>query len=308
MKAIKHLGVVFNVEEEDEKIVLTGIVTDPVPSTVILPNNVQEVRRDVWSQLKDVEVFGLSAHFNPWNGIALLDRLPKISTLIISEDGMATRLATRFYPTYTGEDWDRKSIKKVVIPSTVTSIAKRCFEKLDIDEIVFNGHLPLIENDAFNKCSAQKVVLNDTINTVDHIPHSIIDLIEQDRDRRYRLEEYSLLDFRGTGKIVFGTPSLCEEESSIPGYIKVTALVRNGTPVPDVGVEINCLYITYLEDVTDITKTKGTLIHLVRPMDGLKDIIVFEPREMVAEKIKRAMGKIDSQTFLSPIKELIQKK
>ena len=98
----------------------------------------------------------------------------------------------------------------------------------------------------------------------------------------------------GASRIIFNVPELCHEESVNPGYIRATALCgRSYEPIYDIVVEINTNFIVSREpveiDIRDRVIT-GTKIFLAwQDVERYQKVyIVYEPMEMIAEKINNA--------------------
>ena len=93
-------------------------------------------------------------------------------------------------------------------------------------------------------------------------------------------------------QIIFNVPALCEEQSIIPGYIRATLAYRDGYEVYDVISEINTKYIVSMhpEEITLRNQpVMGTRIHMAsNGIERHQTLVVYEPMEMIAEKIKNA--------------------
>lgn len=306
MGKIEYNGVVFTVKEVDGMTILTGIEHNPDPTSIAIPNVVNEISPLFdWSQLEDVEVLSLSPRTEDW--IDLDGNLPNLSDIILSEDESGTHM--HLYLSYSRPGKLRK-LNRIVLPSTLLSIGGTHGGVHDIyfNEVVFNGHLPLMDEDVFEDCCAKKIIINAPISEVDHIPSALLNLMYLSSDERKELEimnkDELKLKLRDDGVIVFGRPPLCNEESTLPGYIKVTAYQVDKRLVSDEIVEINATFITMMETVRK--PIEGTRIHLVNRADGFHEAVVYESREQVEDKIKDAIGIIDANTILSHLTTLVK--
>ena len=94
-------------------------------------------------------------------------------------------------------------------------------------------------------------------------------------------------------RYVFNVPELCEENSRIPGYIRATLAFRDGVEVYDEITEINKRFIVSMSS-EEITlrdhPVVGTRIHMAsNGIEQHQTLVVYEPMEMIAEKIARAV-------------------
>lgn len=160
--------------------------------------------------------------------------------------------------------------KPTVIPDTVDTL----FVNSDVDELIIEGNP---QNIFFkDKLAGKKVVVNAGIQEVS----------------KALLEYYKLPRGRNAEQIIFNVPALCEEQSIIPGYIRATLAYRDGYEVYDVISEINTKYIVSMhpEEITLRNQpVMGTRIHMAsNGIERHQTLVVYEPMEMIAEKIKNA--------------------
>lgn len=160
--------------------------------------------------------------------------------------------------------------KPAVIPDTVDTL----FVNSDVDELIIEGNP---KNIFFkDKLAGKKVVVNAGIQEVS----------------KALLEYYKLPRDRNAEQIIFNVPALCEEQSIIPGYIRATLAYRDGYEVYDVISEINTKYIVSMhpEEITLRNQpVMGTRIHMAsNGIERHQTLVVYEPMEMIAEKIKNA--------------------
>lgn len=160
--------------------------------------------------------------------------------------------------------------KPAVIPDTVDTL----FVNSDVDELIIEGNP---KNIFFkDKLAGKKVVVNAGIQEVS----------------KALLEYYKLPRDRNAEQIIFNVPALCEEQSIIPGYIRATLAYRDGYEVYDVISEINTKYIVSMhpEEITLRNQSvMGTRIHMAsNGIERHQTLVVYEPMEMIAEKIKNA--------------------
>lgn len=160
--------------------------------------------------------------------------------------------------------------KPAVIPDTVDTL----FVNRDVDELIIEGN----PQNFFlkDKLAGKKVVVNAGIQEVS----------------KALLEYYKLPRGRNVEEIIFNVPALCEEQSIIPGYIRATLAYRDGYEVYDVISEINTKYIVSMhpEEITLRNQpVVGTRIHMAsNGIERHQTLVVYEPMEMIAEKIKNA--------------------
>lgn len=160
--------------------------------------------------------------------------------------------------------------KPVVIPATVETL----FVNRGVDELIIEGNP---KNIFFkNKLAENKVVVNAGIQEVS----------------KALLEYYKSPRGRNPEQIIFNVPALCEEKSIIPGYIRATLAYRDGYEVYDVISEINTEYIVSMHPEEIKLRNQpvmGTRIHMAsNGIERHQTLVVYEPMEMIAEKIKNA--------------------
>ena len=163
--------------------------------------------------------------------------------------------------------------KPAVIPDTVDTLFVNC----NVDELIIEGNP---QNIFFkNKLAGKKVVVNAGIQEVS----------------KALLEYYKLPRGKNAEQIIFNVPALCEEQSIIPGYIRATLAYLDEYEVYDVISEINTKYIVSMHPEEIILRNKpvvGTRIHMAsNDIERHQTLVVYEPMEMIAEKIKNAYVK-----------------
>ena len=195
-------------------------------------------------------------------------------------------------------DVERWFGKEVVIPKMVFEggfpETNRLFAGLHIGKLCVNDKSVLKcfpkTNQTFEDCYIQELRINLAKKNCDKIPEDI-------------LSSLHLNDRRDPGHIIYAAPELCEEVSSVPGYIRVTkALV----PMPveeriehdgDV-FDINTKYIVSVEpiDIERYHPVKGSRIRCAsNAYERGVDFVVYEPREMVLEKIDISLRMLSEQ-------------
>lgn len=109
------------------------------------------------------------------------------------------------------------------------------------------------------------------------------------------LEALHMNDPRHDWSIVFAAPELCEEVSSLPGYIRVTKALDNMVEYAEHDgdiIDINTKYIQSVEpvDIERYHPIKGSIIRCA-PNDDEKEtkFFVYEPCDMVRQKIATSL-------------------
>ena len=159
----------------------------------------------------------------------------------------------------------------IVLPASVDTL----FVNWPPEELVLEGNP---HNVFFDKVLAQKrVVVNAGI---------------QELNSREIFERYRTAVGKDDERIIFNLPQLCEEKSVIPGYIRATLAIRDRFEEYDVITEINTKYIVsyHPQEITLRNKSvTGTIIHMAsNGIERHQSLVVYEPMEMIAEKIKNA--------------------
>ena len=310
---IEHKGVVFMVDETNGEMELIKVVTDPVPSTLILPNKIRSIYEASVARICDVKSLAISPAMQSEIDLSLPHLFPNISEIIFNEDDCGTHMNATIRGSY--DEYNLRKLDRIVFPSTLIDVNE--ITNLYIKKLVFNGHLPPMKEDAFKGCFVEKIYLNDPITEVDRIPEALVNILynsiyvrcSNSEKIKKEMEEMSARDFkfklRDEGRIIFGTPPFCKE-SELPGYIQATAFRIDGRLVEDKVVDINTSYITLVESVNDPVQL--TRIHLVNRVDAFHLVDVFEPREMIIEQIKTTIGRIDANTLLAKLETLLKQK
>lgn len=157
-----------------------------------------------------------------------------------------------------------------VVPESVDTI----FVRRGVRELVIEGN----PHNVFLHEKPDKLKINAPLKQVnaDNIVRLYKETFDKDRER-----------------YVFNVPELCEENSRIPGYIRATLAFRDGVEVYDEITEINTRFIVSMSSV-EITHRDhpvvGTRVHMAsNGIERHQTLVVYEPMEMIAEKIARAV-------------------
>lgn len=163
------------------------------------------------------------------------------------------------------------------------------------DELSFSGNLPEVHFMGDVKTAVVKI--NAPKNIV-VIPESIKDALTDAVDDKY------------DGEIIYAAPSLCREESIVPGYIKATAWKMNNHQRNDEIVEINSRFIVSVEPekIECYNPTTGSVIHCAsNGIEMHQSIHVYEPVDMIMDKINKSVSRIDANTLLQEIETYCKK-
>ena len=119
------------------------------------------------------------------------------------------------------------------------------------------------------------------------------------------------------GKVIFAAPALCEEDSSVPGFIRVTARLRDyrlkdqiSCEDKDLIVSLNTRYIGSVEpfDIETYTPCVGSLVHIVTTgVETHYTYVVYEPVETIMEKIRQTREHLDLESMIDRIREVLPK-
>ena len=165
-------------------------------------------------------------------------------------------------------------------------------------EIVFSGYY------SCERFKFSELRINQSINSVGSVRvQSLKKLCE-----RYR---------KPSANLIFAAPEVCEEQSSIPGFIKVTRvydLNYRGREYDEV-VDINTKYIFMTEPliIDRYSPVDGCRISIAsRNSEGYAVIDVYESKEMVDEKIKHSLENLSRQVggvagLLNELEMLLEK-
>ena len=191
-------------------------------------------------------------------------------------------------------------IKTLRIPAAVTEIGKGAFWNANIDNIIFEGKWTEdIDPEAFTNLKVSgSIRINDTAQNVS-LYNELLKAVDNDCNR-----------------LILAAPHPCEEVSPSIGYIRVTQAYYHGYPsgwnniIHNEGIiDINSLYIVSVKDyeIPTYIPVKGSFITLYE-IDNDKrliGVIVYEPKEMVLEKIDAAVKQINATG--STVEELIDR-
>lgn len=107
---------------------------------------------------------------------------------------------------------------------------------------------------------------------------------------------------RNGGKLILAAPQLCEEESTIPGYIRVTRVYEETSrafdETCDKEIDINTKYIAFIEPtvIERFEPCNGTIIHVAtNSIEHYVSVTVYEDVAMVAEKIKTSLSRLSQE-------------
>lgn len=143
----------------------------------------------------------------------------------------------------------------------------------DIDTLVFEGHIPET-NGSFKECKIKELIIKQSRKHAGEIPADIHDALR-----------------KGNGNYIYGTPDFCNEESTIPGYIKAT-LAKN-----EELIDINTKYIISVEPCEYLHyKNVGSMIKCAADAGNhvAYEIKVHEPCEMIYGKISKSLEQLGS--------------
>lgn len=181
-------------------------------------------------------------------------------------------------------------IKTLRIPAAVTEIGKGAFLNANIDNIIFEGKWTEdIDPEAFSNLKVSgSIRINDTAQNVS-LYNELLKAVDNDCNR-----------------LILAAPHPCEEVSPSIGYIRVTqAYYHNRYPsrwnniIHNEGIiDINTRYIVSVKDyeIPTYIPVKGSYITLYGNDNDNQHygIIVYEPKEMVLEKIDAAVKQINA--------------
>lgn len=144
----------------------------------------------------------------------------------------------------------------------------------EIGVLDFNGSIPQT-NSTFERCAIKNLRVN-TSRKQTNIPDDI----------------QKALDDANHSTVVFAAPELCQEASSVPGYIKAT------DAKDDELIDINAQYIMsvkpyQIERYTPITGSLITMIPINR--EFAHQIVVYEPCSLVLKKIEEAIESLSQK-------------
>ena len=197
---------------------------------------------------------------------------------------------------------EKGSYDSIIVPSSISALFFS--EDNSIKELIFEGNLPHIGDSGRPKIESLRInaPINDVILPL-KLKDSLIDAVYDESTRRY-------LD----GSIVYAAPGFCNEESIVPGFIKATARVNerfiDRFYKEDRVVEINSRYIAAVEPLklNTFTPSIGSIIHIVtQGIEKHFDYIVYEPQELILEKILSTRKRMDAEMLYQQIKELFLK-
>ena len=155
-----------------------------------------------------------------------------------------------------------------------------------LDVLDFNGEIPET-NGIFAKSYIHELRINQPRKNC-KIPNDILSALHVDNPRH-------------NWSIVYAAPELCEEESSIPGYIRVTKALDNTIEYAEHDgdvIDINTKYIVSVEpaDIKRYKPVKGSIIRCAQnAYEGKTSFFVYESCEMVRQKINASLRMLSEQ-------------
>lgn len=124
--------------------------------------------------------------------------------------------------------------------------------------------------------------------------------INEPKNDVMRHPAYASLRSAVEGSVFYAAPSLCDEESINPGYIRLTErpiLKHKYTEEEDKIIEINTFFIASLEPykIDCYSPVVGTHLRLAidDKFDRKYDYLVYEPIDVVRTKIRESLDRID---------------
>lgn len=193
-----------------------------------------------------------------------------------------------------------ENIKSLIIPNSMISINPSYGTKregyvyketgriirLYLSVLDFQGTIPET-NDTFANSEISVLRINQPRKNC-KIPSDILKALCMDNPRH-------------NWSIVYAAPELCEEESSIPGYIRVTKALDNTIEYAEHDgdvIDINTKYIVSVEpaDIKRYKPVKGSIIRYAQnAYERGVDYCVYEPCSMVLEKIETSLRMLSEQ-------------
>ena len=219
-----------------------------------------------------------------------------------------------------GEDAKKKQIiaccfnyapKRIYFPKTVQYVAF-CYEgkETKFELFDFAGKLPSFAecNSGIDGAKLELLRINAPVAETD-VP-TLLKIMLEDAIDTGRIKY--------NGKVIFAAPALCEEDSSVPGYIRVTARLRNKYRLidqisgkdKDIIVSLNTRYIGSVEpfDIETYTPCVGSLVHIVTTgVETHYTYVVYEPVETIMEKIRQTREYLDLESMIDRIREVLPK-
>ena len=209
--------------------------------------------------------------------------------------------------------------RHICFPKTLQFVGFFYKERKDIQFTCFDfaGNLPSFSkqidwNGDYNNWDVKLEVLRINVPVAEaSIPVLLKKMLEKaipEENGRYKTD----------GKTIYAAPALCEEESSVPGYINVTACARDKCRLVnnvsgkdnDIVVSINSRYIGSVEplEIETYAPCVGSLIHIVTTgIEKHYSYIVYEPMEMVMKKISQTRERLDFESLIDKIREVLPK-
>lgn len=220
-----------------------------------------------------------------------------------------------------GEDPKEKKIiaccfkcapKRIYFPKTVQYVAF-CYErgeKKQFELFDFAGKLPSFSehNSGIDGAKLELLRINAPVAETD-VPTLLKIMLEDAIDTGRN---------KYNGKVIFAAPALCEEDSSVPGFIRVTARLRDNYRLKDqisgkdkdIIISLNTRYIGSVEpfDIETYTPCVGSLVHIVTTgVEKHYTYVVYEPVETIMEKIRQTREHLDLESMIDRIREVLPK-
>ena len=132
-----------------------NLETITVPATV---TNIAYGTFDLCENLKNIYVDEDNTKYCDVDGILYNKTLTKLIKIPGGKDYESFAVPNGVKTIYGNTFSDLKTLKSVVLPSSVTSIPMGCFQDLDIEEVTFTSSVKSIDENAFYNCRSLKTV------------------------------------------------------------------------------------------------------------------------------------------------------
>ena len=181
--------------------------------------------------------------------------------------------------------------RTLVLPNTAIEIGKEAFYGRNFNTITIQSGS--VENIGDYINGTAKVVRINTPKNEFKYDEGLIKILDWDNH-----------NYNYHGKLVLAAPELCTAKSDIPGYIKLTekyddATIYSFDESRDKIIEVNTRYIMYYEpiEIERFDPCVGTVLYMAAygGDERLTRVVVYEPVEMVAAKIKEALESLSKE-------------
>ena len=178
---------------------------------------------------------------------------------------------------FVGLDSNVSSSSSIVIPSSISTVIIDGGRRLG--KLTFTGPLP------------NHIYLGKDIKVNDLY-------INEPKNDVMRHPAYASLKSAVEGSVFYAAPSLCDEESINPGYIRLTESHRlKYRDEEDKIIEINTFFIASVEayEIDCYSPVVGTLLSLAidDKSERKYEYLVYEPMDVVQKKIRESLDRID---------------